>query len=98
MTNSLPEDENFVLYDFIDNLITDEPASRISTAELYAAFTAFCGGYPLYESDRKFSEAFSRAIGGRASKCRVLVNGKSVNGYRGIRLKPANPQDNSCIL
>ena len=98
MTNSLPEDENIVLYDFIYRCIEDVPENKVATGELYTAFTVFCGDYPVFESDRKFSEAFAKAMGERATKCRVLVNGKSVNGYRGIRLKPANPQDNSCII
>ena len=88
LTTYIPEDDEAVIFDFIDNRIEDAPGNKISTAELYAEFTKYCDGYAIFPTDKKFSEAFVKAIGERATKCRLPVNGKSVNGYRGIRLKP----------
>lgn len=88
MVTYVPVDETSAVVDFICERVEDASDEKVSTAELFEAFIAFCGGAMEFTSDRKFSEVFAKTIGQRAEKCRVLVNGKSVNGYRGIRLKP----------
>ena len=88
LTAYMPEDDEAAIFDFIAERIENAPDNKVSTAELYAEFTKYCDGYAIFPTDKKFSEAFVKAIGERATKCRLPVNGKSVNGYRGIRLKP----------
>ncbi len=88
MVTYVPVDETSAVIDFICERVEDAPDEKVSTAELFEAFIAFCGGAMEFTNDKKFSEVFAKTIGQRAEKCRVLVNGKSVNGYRGIRLKP----------
>ncbi len=89
LTKCVPEDDEAAIFDFIDERIEYVPDNKVSTAELFAEFVKSCDGYAIFPTDKKFSEAFAKAIGKRASKCRLPVNGKSVNGYRGISLKPA---------
>ena len=93
MITYVPDDETSAVIDFICERVEDAPDEKVSTAELFEAFIAFCGGAMEFTSDRKFSEVFAKTIGQRAEKCRVLVSGKSVNGYRGIRLKPQTSKE-----
>ena len=88
LTSYLPENEDESLINFIDDCIIDSPDSKVSTAELFTRYTKYCNGYPMYPSDRKFSEALFKALKDRVKKCRVMVNGNSVNGYKDIMLKP----------
>ncbi len=93
MVTYVPNDETSAVIDFICERVEDASDEKVSTVELFEAFIAFCGGAMEFTNDRKFSEVFAKTIGQRAEKCRVLVNGKSVNGYRGIRLKPQKSED-----
>gem|GEM_PF-5127484 len=93
MITYIPDDETSAVIDFICERVEDASDEKVSTAELFEAFIAFCGGAMEFTSDRKFSEVFAKTIGQRAEKCRLLVNGKSVNGYRGIRLKPQTSKE-----
>ena len=93
MVTYVPDDETSAVIDFICECVENAPDEKVSTAELFEAFIAFCSGAMEFTSDRKFSEVFAKTIGQRAEKCRLLVNGKSVNGYRGIRLKPQTSKE-----
>ncbi len=93
MVTYVPDDETSAVIEFICERVEDASDEKVSTAELFEAFIAFCGGAMEFTNDRKFSEVFAKTIGQRAEKCRLLVNGKSVNGYRGIRLKPQTSKE-----